>query len=67
MRRWEDLPDFMRTDEVRPYWEIMWKKRGHLAVKRMFDVITAVILLLLAAIFLQIQDRIIREIITNQK
>ena len=50
MRRWEDLPDFMRTDEVRPYWEIMWKKRGHLAVKRMFDIITAVILLLLAAI-----------------
>ncbi|WP_431768014.1 sugar transferase [Ruminococcus flavefaciens] len=40
----------MRTDEVRPYWEILWKKRGHLAVKRMFDIITAVILLLLAAI-----------------
>ncbi|SEH65284.1 Sugar transferase involved in LPS biosynthesis (colanic, teichoic acid) [Ruminococcus flavefaciens] len=50
MRRWEELPDFMRTDEVRPYWEILWKKRGHLAVKRMFDIITAVILLLLAAI-----------------
>lgn len=50
MRRWEELPDFMRTDEVRPYWEFLWKKRGHLAVKRMFDIITALILLLLAAI-----------------
>ncbi|MCR4796688.1 MAG: sugar transferase [Ruminococcus sp.] len=50
MRRWENLPAFMRTDEVRPYWEILWKKRRHIAVKRVFDVITAMILLIIASI-----------------
>ena len=50
LRRWEDLPSFMRTDEVRPYWEILWKKRRHLAVKRAFDIVTALILLMFAAI-----------------
>lgn len=50
LRRWEDLPSFMKTDEVRPYWEILWKKRRHLAVKRLFDIVTAMILLLIAAV-----------------
>ena len=50
LRRWEDLPSFMRTDEVRPYWEILWKKRRHLAVKRAFDIATALIFLMLAAV-----------------
>lgn len=50
LRRWEDLPSFMRTEEVRPYWEILWKKRRHLAVKRAFDIVTASMLLFIAAI-----------------
>ncbi|WP_367179661.1 sugar transferase [uncultured Ruminococcus sp.] len=50
MRRWEELPSFMRTDEVRPYWEALWKKRRHLALKRGFDVVTASILLMIAAV-----------------
>ena len=50
LRRWEDLPSFMRTDEVRPYWEILWKKRRHLAVKRAFDIVTALVFLIFAAI-----------------
>lgn len=50
LRRWEDLPSFMKTEEVRPYWEILWKKRGHLAVKRAFDIITALFLLMITAI-----------------
>ena len=40
----------MRTDEVRPYWEILWKKRRHLAVKRAFDIVAALIFLVFAAI-----------------
>lgn len=40
----------MRTDEVRPYWEALWKKRRHLALKRVFDVVTASILLMIAAV-----------------
>lgn len=47
LRNWEDLPDFMRIDEVRPYWEILNKKRVQLFLKRIFDVIVAFLLLLI--------------------
>lgn len=47
LRKWEDLPDFMRTPEVRPYWEVLDKKRGQLALKRAFDVTAGTILLAL--------------------
>lgn len=50
LRRWEDLPNFMRVPEVRPYWEVLNKKRGQLALKRAFDVVVAWILLLFLAI-----------------
>lgn len=38
LRKWEDLPEFMKTPEVRPYWESLNKKRGQLVLKRAFDV-----------------------------
>lgn len=44
LRKWDDLPDFMRIPEVRPYWEILNKKRGQLILKRMFDFVVALIL-----------------------
>lgn len=50
LRKWENLPEFMRTPEVRPYWEILNKKRGQLILKRLFDIAAALILLLLLAI-----------------
>ncbi len=50
LRRWEELPDFMQTAEVRPYWEVLYKKRWQLILKRLFDFFLAVILLLLLAI-----------------
>jgi len=50
LRRWEDLPGFMRVPEVRPYWEALDKKRGQLALKRAFDVIVAWIMLVLLVI-----------------
>ena len=28
LRKWDDLPDFMRIDEVQPYWEVLNKKCG---------------------------------------
>ena len=39
LRNWDDLPEFMKTIEVRPYWEILNKKRGQLILKRIFDLI----------------------------
>ena len=50
LKRWEDLPEFMRTPEVRPYWEVLNNKRGQLAMKRMFDLIAALILLIILAV-----------------
>lgn len=47
LRNWEDLPDFMRLDEVRPYWEILYRKRYQLVLKRIFDVVMAAILAVL--------------------
>lgn len=45
LRRWEDLPDFMRTSEVRPYWEVLDKKRAQLVIKRCFDVTGSMVLI----------------------
>lgn len=50
LRKWEDLPDFMRTDEVRPYYEILNKRRGSLVLKRMMDLVGGLLLLVLLAI-----------------
>ena len=50
LRKWKELPEFMRTPVVRPYWEILNKKRGQLVLKRIFDIAAALILLILLAI-----------------
>lgn len=50
LKRWEELPKNMRIPEVRPYWEILWKRRSQLLLKRIFDLVMAVILLVLLAI-----------------
>lgn len=47
LKKWEDLPDFMRVDEVKPYYLILEKKSFSLALKRVFDIITSIILILL--------------------
>jgi len=49
LKRWDDLPEFMRTPAVRPYWEILNKRRGQLIVKRAFDFVVALILLVILA------------------
>ena len=50
LRKWEDLPEFMRTEEVRPYYEILNKRRGSLVLKRMMDLVGGLVLLVLLAI-----------------
>ena len=39
----------MRVPEVRPYWEILNKKRGQLALKRAFDLMLSIVLLTVIA------------------
>lgn len=50
LKRWEDLPEFMKTPEVRTYWEILWKKRGQIVLKRIFDLVVSLIFLFILAI-----------------
>lgn len=50
LRKWEDLPEFMKTPEVRPYWEKLWKKRGQLVLKRVFDLVVGIFLFIVLAI-----------------
>ena len=44
MRKWDELPAFMQTDEIRTYWESLNQKRGQLLLKRTFDVSAALVL-----------------------
>ena len=50
LRKWEDLPEFMRTEEVKPYYEVLKKKRFGLFFKRAVDLVGGLILLVLLAI-----------------
>lgn len=48
--KWDDLPDNMRIKEVRPYYDILSKKKGQLLLKRIFDFIVALIMLIVLCI-----------------
>ena len=50
LRRWEKLPESMRREEIRPYYEVLRRKRGQLFLKRVGDLIVAVIMLVFLAI-----------------
>ena len=53
LKKWEELPENLRTDAVRPYYDLLAKRRGSLALKRCFDVVvSAMMLLVLAPVFL---------------
>ena len=47
MKRWDDLPSEMQIEEIRQYYDVLDKKRGSLALKRVFDIIVSSVLLLL--------------------
>ena len=50
LRKWDNIPEFMRNAEVKYYWELLMKKRRQLAIKRMFDIVASAIFLLVLAI-----------------
>lgn len=50
MKKWEELPEFMKIPEVRPYWETLNKKKGQLLLKRISDILIALFLLIILAI-----------------
>lgn len=53
VKKWEKLPPEFQTEEVRPYYEILRKKRVSLMAKRGFDVVvSALMLAVLSPVFL---------------
>ena len=50
LRKWDKLPEFMQVPEVRPYWEILYAKRFQLFLKRVFDLVLALVLVVILAI-----------------
>ena len=53
LKKWEELPESLKTDAVRPYYDLLAKRRGSLLLKRCFDiVVSALMLLVLSPVFL---------------
>ena len=50
LKKWEDLPDFMKNDKVRPYYDSLKRKKVSLILKRLFDLIGGLVLLCILAI-----------------
>lgn len=47
MKKWDELPLEFKVDSVRPYYDILKKKRFSLFLKRCFDIVCSLILILL--------------------
>ena len=51
--KWEELPDFLRTETVKPYYDSLKKKQVSLFFKRLFDIaVSFVMLVILSPVFL---------------
>lgn len=47
VKEWNKLPIYMQTEEVRPYYEILRKKKIQLVLKRVFDIFASLVLIVL--------------------
>ncbi len=47
LKKWEQLPTEMQTAEVKKYYDILAKKKGSLIMKRIFDIVISLIMLII--------------------
>ena len=53
MKKWDELPEEMRTEEVRHYYDVLCRKRLSRIMKRFFDIVVSLVLLvILSPVFL---------------
>ena len=52
MRKWEALPEQFKNDSVRQYYDVLCHKTGSLILKRIFDVVTALLITVIALPFM---------------
>lgn len=50
LKKWDDLPEFMRIPEVKPYYDNLKKKGLSIIIKRIFDFCVALVLAIILAI-----------------
>lgn len=50
LKKWETLPDYMKNDEVRIYYDLLQKKKVSMFLKRVMDLVGGLILFILLAI-----------------
>ena len=43
LSKWEDLPDNMKNDSVKKYYDLLYKKKFSLFAKRIFDLVVAIL------------------------
>ena len=46
LKKWDKLPEYMRNDEVKKYYDILKKKRISMVTKRIFDFVVALLMLI---------------------
>lgn len=49
LKNWNKLPEYMRTDEVRPYYDLLQRKKLSLFFKRVFDIVVSLIMIILSS------------------
>lgn len=49
LKNWNKLPEYMRTDEVRPYYDLLQRKKLSLFFKRVFDIVVSLIIIILCS------------------
>lgn len=47
LKEWNQLPEYMQTDAVRPYYDQLKKKEFSLFLKRIFDIVVSLVLIVL--------------------
>lgn len=49
LKNWNKLPEYMRTNEVRPYYDLLQRKKLSLFFKRVFDIVISLIMIILCS------------------
>lgn len=49
LKAWDELPEWMRTPEVKEYYDVLAKRKGSLLLKRIFDLVVSVFTLIVTS------------------
>lgn len=53
LKKWHDLPDYIKNDSVKKYYDLLYKKRHCLYAKRTFDILAVILfVIILSPVFL---------------